>query len=301
MEVAKVKRGAVDAGAIGFTLGPRLNAAGRLESALASYQLLITNNVFDANQLAAQLNVQNRDRQTLTKKIAQEAKDIALRAGDVPFLFAAHKDFNSGVVGLAAARLCEEFYRPAIVAQIGESETKGSARSIKEFHVTEALDACADLLVRYGGLAAAAGFTIANDKVELFAERLRNYAAEKLKGQNLQPALRYDLNVQLSEWTTELTQELKLFEPCGYGNPSPVFTAHDLEVRYPQQIGAEGLHLRMQLCEGEHKMQAVAFRQGAWATNMPKRVDVLYALEWNEWNGEKRLQMNVKDIKGSGS
>jgi single-stranded-DNA-specific exonuclease len=299
MIVSGIKRGAADAGAIGFTLGPRLNAAGRLESALAAYELLITPDIFKANQLANQLNSQNRDRQVLTKEVAQKAKEIALQAGDSPFLFAAHEGFSSGVVGLAAARLCEEFYRPAAVASIGERETKGSARSIKEFHVTEAFDACKDLLVRYGGHAAAAGFTVANENVGALAERLRKYAEEKLASEDLRPALRYDLTVQPSQWNMELATMLKQFEPCGYGNPSPLFSAHDLEVKYPQAIGADGLHLKMQLADGARSVDAIAFRQAQWVQNMPKRIDVIYALELNEWQGEVRMQMNVKDIRKS--
>ncbi len=299
MIVSGIKRGAADAGGIGFTLGPRLNAAGRLESALAAYELLITTDIFKANQLANQLNGQNRERQILTKEVARQAKEIALQAGDSPFLFAAHEGFSSGVVGLAAARLCEEFYRPAAVASIGERETKGSARSIKEFHVTEAFDACKDLLVRHGGHAAAAGFTVANENVGALAERLRKYAEEKLASEDLRPALRYDLTVQPSQWNMELAAMLKQFEPCGYGNPSPLFAAHGLEVKYPQQIGADGLHLKMQLSDGTRSLEAIAFRQAQWIQNMPKHIDVIYALEMNEWQGEVRMQMNVKDIRKS--
>lgn len=300
LSMAGVKPGAVDAGTIGFTLGPRLNAAGRLESALAAYDLLMTQDHAAADDLAGKLNHQNRERQELTKQITAHASELALAKGDdTPFLFAAHESFNPGVVGLAAARLTEEFYRPAAVASIGDSETKGSARSIKEFHITEALDRCADLLIRHGGHAAAAGFTVANENVEALAERLRQVAAEELAGEDLRPALRVDMNAQPADLTLELAKELRQLEPCGYGNPAPLFSAHGLQPRYPKAIGGDGTHLKVYLFDGTRTVEAIAFRQAHWLANMPKRVDVVYALELNEWQGETRLQMNVKDIRGS--
>jgi single-stranded-DNA-specific exonuclease len=300
ISLAGVKLGAIDATAVGYTLGPRLNAAGRLESALAAYDLLMEADVFKANQLALQLNQQNRERQELTKRITAHAREAALEKDrGTPFLFAAHPSYNEGVVGLAAARLTEMYYRPAAVARVGERETKGSARSIKEFHITEALDSCAALLSRHGGHAAAAGFTLVNENVEALAERLRTVAAEKLAGVDLRPTLRVDMNIQPAALTMELAQSLKQLEPCGYGNPSPLFSAHGLEPKYPKAIGADGTHLRVYLSDGIKTVEAVAFRQAHWLKEMPRNVDVVYALELNEWNGERRLQMNVKDIRKS--
>ncbi len=300
LQAARLKAGSVDAGNIGFALGPRLNAAGRLESALAAYDLLMTTDIYRAGQLAAQLEQQNRERQELTRSITAHARQLALAADpEAAFLFAAHEEFNAGVVGLAAARLCEEFYRPAAVASIGERETRGSARSIREFHVTEALDGCAGLLVRHGGHAAAAGFTVINENVAALAENLRRCAAEKLAGEDLRPALRIDMPVQPKEITFELAQGLKQFEPCGYGNPSPVFAAYGLAPKYPKAIGGDGTHLKLFLSDGENTLEAIAFKQAHWLNNMPKQVDVVYALEINEWQGEYRLQMNVKDMRRS--
>jgi single-stranded-DNA-specific exonuclease len=299
IQLARLKPGSLDAGNIGFALGPRLNAAGRLESALAAYELLVTGDVFRAGQLASQLEGQNRERQELTKQITAHARELALAADpQADFLFAAHEGFNAGVVGLAASRLCEEFYRPAAVASIGESETRGSARSIKEFHVTEALDSCAGLLVRHGGHAAAAGFTVTNERLEELAGRLRQCAADKLGAGDLRPALRIDVQVQPKDLTFELAQWLRQFEPCGYGNPSPVFAAYGLAPKYPKAIG-DGTHLRLALTDGANTVDAIAFKQARWLNTMPGRVDVVYALEVNEWQGEYRLQMNVKDIRKS--
>lgn len=299
IQFSRLKLGSIDAGNIGFSLGPRLNASGRLESALASYELLTTTDVFKANQLAGQLEQQNRERQELTKDITKHARELALAAGsDSAFLFAAHPGFNPGVVGLAAARLVEEFYRPAAVASIGESDTKGSARSIKEFHVTQALDSCTDLLMRHGGHAAAAGFTVANEHTAELAERLRQYAAEKLAGEDLRPAQRIDANVELKEVTFELAQLLKQFEPCGYGNPAPVFAMYGVAPKGAKAIG-DGSHLRVSFSDGSRTVDGIAFKQAHWLNNLPKSVDVVFGLEINEWQGEYRLQMNVKDMRKS--
>jgi single-stranded-DNA-specific exonuclease len=300
LRIAHLRPGSIDAGNIGFALGPRLNAAGRLDSALASYELLTTNDIFRAEQLATQLEQQNRERQELTKQMTRHARQLALEAeSGSALLFAAHDSFNPGVVGLAAARLMDEFYRPVVVASIGESETRGSARSIKEFHITEALDKHAHLLVRHGGHAAAAGFTATNANVNELADGLRHYAFEKLDGEDLRPTLRVDAAIELKDVTFELAQLLKLFEPCGYGNPAPVFAMYGVEPKYPKALGSDGSHMRLAFSDGWRNVDAVAFKQAHHINNMPKRVDVVFGLEINEWRGEYRLQMNVKDMRES--
>jgi single-stranded-DNA-specific exonuclease len=300
LQISRLRPGSIDAGNIGFTLGPRLNAAGRLDSALASYELLTTSDVMRALQLAGQLEQQNRERQELTKQITSHARQLALEAeSGSAFLFAAHESFNSGVVGLAAARLMEEFYRPVAVASIGETETRGSARSIKEFHITEALDKHASLLMRHGGHAAAAGFTVANENVGELAERLRSYASEKLDGEDLRPTLRVDAAIELKDVTFELANILKQFEPCGYGNPAPVFAVYGVQPKSAKVMGADGTHMRLTLSDGWQGVEAVAFKQAHHMNDMPNRVDVVFGLEINEWRGEYRLQMNVKDLRKS--
>jgi single-stranded-DNA-specific exonuclease len=198
-----------------------------------------------------------------------------------------------------AGRLTEEFYRPAVVVELGAEESRGSARSIPEFNITAALDQCSGLLVRYGGHAAAAGFTVANDNLEALRERLKELAAEQLEGVELTPTLLIDAEVELSEmdWATQalLTQ----LEPCGYANPAPLLLSRRAIVRGARAVGAEGRHLKLTLSDGQARWGAIAFRQGQWAGQLPPRIDVVYSLEINEWRGEKRLQLNVKDLRPS--
>lgn len=290
----------VNAGHIGFMLGPRLNAAGRLKEALAAFELLTTNDPFKAGSLAQQLDMQNRERQRITRDMQTRAEEIALSDDSEAYLlFAAHQEFNSGVVGLAASRLTEKYYRPAIVASQGEEETRGSCRSIPEFHITDALDQCADLLVRHGGHAAAAGFTVKNENLPELVARLKTIAEEKLSGTDLTPTVTADAEVSLGDIRPELYEKaLKYLEPTGYGNREPSFVARNVKVKNSRVVGADGKHLKLTLeDEKGYSHDAIGFRLGEWHKSMPARVDVLFTYEPNEFNGRVNYQLNLKDLK----
>lgn len=290
----------VNAGHIGFMLGPRLNAAGRLKEALAAFELLTTNDPFKAGSLAQQLDMQNRERQRITRDMQTRAEEIALSDDSEAYLlFAAHQEFNSGVVGLAASRLTEKYYRPAIVASQGEEETRGSCRSIPEFHITDALDQCADLLVRHGGHAAAAGFTVKNENLPELVTRLKTIAEEKLSGTDLTPTVTADAEVSLGDIRPELYEKaLKYLEPTGYGNREPSFVARNVKVKNSRVVGADGKHLKLTLeDEKGYSHDAIGFRLGEWHKSMPARVDVLFTYEPNEFNGRVNYQLNLKDLK----
>jgi len=300
--VAEIKLPKVNATDIGFRLGPRLNAAGRLDEALAAYELLTTTNVFKAGQLAQQLDVQNRERQRITRDMQAQAEALALAdESDAFLLFAAHQDFNAGVVGLAASRLTETYYRPAIVAHVDTDTTRGSCRSIPEFHITDALDRCADLLVRHGGHAAAAGFTVQNDKLDELVSRLKSIAREKLGGQDLRPTLTADAEVPLTGVRPELLNALKYLEPTGYGNPDAVFVSRGVKIRHARTVGGDGKHLKAYL-EDDHGMthDAIGFRLGHLQPELPERVDIMFTYEINEFNGKINYQLNLKDVKAAG-
>jgi single-stranded-DNA-specific exonuclease len=287
---------------IGFTLGPRLNASGRLDSALASLHLLTTTDVKEAGDLSIQLNQQNTERQKLTKEIQTQAEALALEGGqDALLLFAVHPEFNHGVVGLAASRLTETYYRPAIVGHFGEETTRCSCRSIPEFHITKALDECADLLVRHGGHAAAAGFTVRNENLSALVDRLRSIAKRELDGRDLRHSMSADAEVPLSQLTFSLIEQLERLQPTGYGNPEPVFISRKVKVQGARTVGADGKHLKLSLTDGRFTFDAIGFRLGDLLPNLPPMVDVLYTFEVNEYNGRKSLQLNLKDIKAAGA
>ncbi|CAG0960929.1 Single-stranded-DNA-specific exonuclease RecJ [Anaerolineales bacterium] len=301
--VSDISLAKVNAGTIGFSLGPRLNAAGRLKEALAAYELLITKDPLRAGELAQLLNIQNRERQAITREMQAQAEAIAL--ADDPkawLLFAAHEDFNSGVIGLAASRLTDTYYRPAIVASKGEEETRGSCRSIPEFHITDALDQCADLLVRHGGHAAAAGFTVRNENLPELVARLKSIAEEKLSKSELKPTVTADMEVSLVDVRPELFEKcLRFLEPTGYGNPNAVFVARNVKVKNARAIGADAKHLKLALeDEAGYTHDAIGFRFGEWQRKMLPRVDILFTYEVNEYNGRVGYQLNLKDIREAG-
>ncbi len=287
---------------IGFILGPRLNAAGRLESALAAYNLLTTTDVRIAGELAQQLNVQNRQRQELTRKIQAEAEIIALADDpDSNLLFAVHPEFNSGVVGLAAARLVDTYYRPAVVGQVLEETTRCSCRSIPEFHITEALDQCKDLLIRHGGHAAAAGFSVRNENLYALQKQLKSLAKDKLGGRDLRQTLNADAEVPLSDLHPELLKYLQALQPTGYGNPEAVFVTRNARVTQKRAVGAEGKHLKLAVTDGHVTFDAIGFRLGHLQSELPLKVDLIYTFETNEYNGRTSLQLNLKDVKAAGT
>jgi len=296
--VAELSLARTTAGNIGFVLGPRLNAAGRLDSALAAFELLVTRDVSRAGTLALQLDAQNRERQALTRTIQEKAEQM-VREDDPQalLLFAVDPEFNSGVVGLAASRLVESFYRPAVVGQVGAETTRCSCRSIPEFHITEALDRCADLLVRHGGHAAAAGFTVTNQNLPALKARLASIAAEQLGGQMLQPTLTADREVELSDLRPELLRALEALQPTGYGNPEPIFVSRNLRVHAARTVGADQKHLKLMVTDGHIFFDAIGFRLGPLQKELPVRIDVAYTFEANEYNGRTSLQLNLKDIK----
>jgi single-stranded-DNA-specific exonuclease len=293
-----------DASNIGFGLGPRLNAAGRLDSALSAFTLLTTRDVFEAGRLAQELEAQNSQRQDMTSQIREQAAERILSENpDAVLFFAADPEFSEGVVGLAASRLVESYYRPSIIAHQGEEFTTASCRSIPEFHITRALDDCAELLVRHGGHAAAAGFTVRNEDRDELLARLMSIAEEQLGDLELLPELIIDREIQLDKldprYIPGILEDLHQLEPTGRGNPEPVFSSRNVEVRQARTVGRENKHLKLMLKAGLNTFDGIAFRQGYWAEDMPEVIDIAYRFEINEFQGRSTLQLNTKDIKES--
>ncbi len=303
-QVAGLKLDHCDASNIGFGIGPRLNAAGRLDSALTAFNLLVAQDVYDAGRLAQELEVQNRQRQDLTRQIQQQAAEKVLEEDpDAQLIFAADSEFSEGVVGLAASRLVDMYYRPAVIGHAGEAFTVASCRSIPEFHITQALDECADLLVRHGGHAAAAGFTVRNEDLPVLVRRLKAIAGEVLGGMDLRPEIHIDREILLDKLSHKyipgILEDLGQLEPTGYGNPEPVFASRGVAVRQARQVGQEGKHLKLLLSAGPHHFDGIAFRQGYWLEEMPDMIDIAYRFEINEYMGRRSLQLNIRDIKPS--
>jgi single-stranded-DNA-specific exonuclease len=296
---AVLRRG--DAEAIGFRLGPRLNAAGRIDNALLAYRLLTSQDPVETRALARQLGELNRRRQKLTQETVAAAEEQILDDHpDAHLYLAASESFLPGIVGLAASRLTENYYRPSVVVEMGEVTSRGSCRSIPEFHITEALEQCSELLIRFGGHALAAGFTVATEKLSVLRQHLQAIAAERLADMDLRPTLQVDAEIPLEEigWPTHTL--LGQMEPCGVGNPQPILLSRSVQVRNVRATGSERQHLNLVLRDGRGvSWDAIAFGRGDIADQVPGLIDVAYTLAVNEWNRENRLQLNVQDLKGA--
>ncbi len=299
LEVAGIEPGKVNSQSIGFGLGPRINAAGRLDDAILAYHLLSAKDATQAVKRATDLQHLNTQRQDITR-VAQETvrEQLEGQSEDIPLIFAADSTFEPGIVGLVAGRLVEEYFRPAIVMEQGESESRASCRSIPQFDITGALDQCADLLIRHGGHALAAGFTIANDNIPALKEKLTGLAEDTLRGQVLTPTLNIDMEIDIHALTEELVQELQQLEPCGHENPPPVFITRNVYIAEHRTVGQDGRHLKLKISRaGQPCLDAIGFGLGEWAKDMPERLDIAFQLEINEWNGRRTLQANLQDIR----
>jgi single-stranded-DNA-specific exonuclease len=302
IESAGLRPANIDSTAIAFMLAPRLNAAGRLDDAVRAYELLLAENAAEAANLAHALNETNRARQQLTKdvQLAARAQAEAEHKLDRSVLVLADAAYPSGVVGLVASRLVDELGRPVLLIERGATESRGSARSIPGVNIIEALQECAELFVRFGGHAAAAGFTIPNARLPELEARLEAIVGTALTDVDLTPELHIDTAVDLGRISWDLLAELNKLEPFGQGNPQPVLMSADVEVMDVRARGAEGQHLKLVVRRnGGEPQEAIGFRLGHLAEHLRRhrRIDIAYTLEVNEWNGERKLQLNLKDFR----
>jgi single-stranded-DNA-specific exonuclease len=283
---------------VAFQLAPRLNAAGRLESAEESLLLLLARNQAEAMPLAQSLDARNRERQKIERGIVEEV------TGTVRAKFDPGKDFaivegqllwHIGVVGIVASRVLQEFYRPTIIIGGEGDEWRGSGRSIEGFDLAAALRECDDLLVRHGGHAMAAGLSIHPDKIDALRERLNKLARLALKPENLQPPLRLDAEVGLDEMNFEILNELAHLKPTGQGNPGAQFCARNLTHARPlQRIGVDRRHVKMWVTDGTATLEAVWWNGGDKSLPVGK-FDLAFAPQINEFNGKRTVQLKVLD------
>jgi single-stranded-DNA-specific exonuclease len=297
---ASLHAGKVNSQTIGFVIGPRLNAAGRLSKASIAYELLAAASEDEARDRAYELGELNRERQELTRRMVEQAKmQLGAEQDGKCLCFIADPAFQPGVVGLVAGRLTDELYLPSVVAHQGELETRASCRSIPEFNITAALDECRDLLVRHGGHAAAAGFTVKNENLPELRRRLEAIAAEQLSKLDLAPVLKIDAELDLTELDFAICTRLGELEPHGEANPQPVFVTHAACITPDsvRTVGHEGQHLKFRARgrESGSEWDAIAFRMGELAGGLPGRVDLAYSVEMNDYSG--RPQLVIRDLR----
>ena len=293
---------ALDTGSVGFGLAPRLNAAGRLDHANTAYELLITRDKKEAEKIAASLEKTNQERQRITEKIVNESKNQIGEVNKQKILFAVGKDWPVGVVGLVAGRLSDEFARPVIIMGEKKNEIVGSGRSIPGFDITAALIESHDLLERFGGHAAACGFTIRRDRLEAFEKKMGELAASQIKDEDMIKRLFIDGEIGLSGINWELVNKLEDFEPFGEGNQPVRLVSHGLEVIDLQKVGLDGKHLRLSVKQNEKIEKIIAFGFGlTWGNKLKigDKIDAVFEVSVNEWNGHKEIQLKLVDLKMS--
>lgn len=304
MESAGVDPLRVDAGAIGYVLGPRLNAAGRLAHARLALDLLLEPDPSRAAEIALRLSALNQERQQATAAAMDLARELlADEDPATPLIFVGHAQIPAGIVGLVAGRLAEEYYRPAVVYERGEATSRASCRSIPEFDITAALRIRPDLLLRFGGHRAAAGFTAENDKLPALKEALLTHARDVLADVELLPVIDIDAQIPLHRVNGSLVQALARLAPFGEGNPEPVFLSRDLEVADVRLLGSEGSHLRLKLRDPNGQGQravwpAIAFRRGGDDVAVGDRLDVVYTFGADNLVGG--LELRVIDFARPG-
>jgi single-stranded-DNA-specific exonuclease len=300
MHASGVDTKPLTAGRVGFILAPRLNAAGRLGHAMRGVELLLARDEHEANVIARELEELNRRRQGEDQRTVERAREMvaALDLEATSGLVLAQEGWHPGVIGIAASRIVEEFGRPTILIAVDGAEGKGSGRSISAFDLHAALGETRDLLLRYGGHRAAAGLTIARDRVDEFATRFNAVARAQLDPEDLVPELHIDLEVSLDDVTPNLEALLRHLEPCGIGNPAPVLLARQVRLATPPEIvGRTGLKLR--LARNRSDFIVIGWDMGPRATelSMSQPFDVAFRLERDEWNGEWRLQGKLADFR----
>ena len=284
---------------IAFRLAPRLNAAGRLEDASLGVQLLTAADPEEAQRLALHLHENNALRQKIERDVTAQAE--AAMAEQVDFLtdrsiIVMGEDWNSGIIGLAAGKLCEKYHFPVVVLSLKDGVAVGSCRSIPGVNIYEMLATCKDLFVRFGGHEQAAGLTIEEKHVPELRRRLNLAIREQCDESCFIPTAEYDIALPLKEVSLGLIDRLSLLEPTGLGNPAPVFLSRRASVQQARPVGADGRHLKLTLCEDGAVRSGIMFGGGDWAGTGLDAVDVLYAPSANEFRGVKSAELQVKRL-----
>lgn len=294
--------GAVRAQDVAFRMAPRMNAAGRMGDATDALELLLTDDEQEALRLALQLENANRERQREQERTYREALRLLETQADVDsdhVLVLAREDWHVGVMGIVASKILERHGRPVVLLTSDGEEARGSARSVEEFDISQALEACSDTLIRYGGHALAAGVTLKTRDIHEFRTRLNGLAAEAMAARALSPRRVMDSELLLDEVDAELLEGLQALEPYGQGNPSPLFLTRGAEVLEMRAVGRDEQHLKLFVSQGDRPVDCIGFGLAhalRWLRR-GDRVDLCHTPEINEFNGVRGVQLRLEDIR----
>jgi single-stranded-DNA-specific exonuclease len=285
---------------LAFQLGPRINAAGRMEDAMLALQLLMAESREEADPFAQRLHEQNAQRQQLTAEIVREARtQVAELDSGAAVIVMGADHWPLGVLGLAASRLVEEFYRPTFIFNTEGDEWRGSARSIESFHLVDCLQDCAPLLHRFGGHAMAAGLTVLKSRFAELKECLEQYTTSRLNGDAFSRPITIEATAAFADLKPSLHHGLQMLAPFGVGNREPLLLSKEVEVVRTETFGSDRRHLRVQLRDRTASVEAIAFDKAAAASHLPtgRRIDVVYALQFDRWDGLDRIRLHLRDLR----
>jgi single-stranded-DNA-specific exonuclease len=301
VKLTRLEPSKLDTESISWVLGPRLNAAGRIDNASASYRLLTTCLPEEAHLLAIELEEKNAERQKLTSEVLDKVKENLATKMHLPLLIEGDENYPIGIIGLVAGRLVDKFYKPAIILNLGSELCQGSSRSIPEFDLVAALEECQDLLTSFGGHPLAAGFTVVRQNLAKLEERLMKLATSQLSHLDLRPKLLIDAEVPLSAFAGDTFNLIQKLSPFGPGNPQPTFLTRRVEVTEYRNFGNQGEWLKLKLKQGNMTWRATSFDSQKAQEEIPPYIDIVYNLEKSQWNGEEVLCLNLRDFAPSQS
>lgn len=283
---------------IGFVIAPRINSMGRLKHGLESLRLLCTKNKLRGIQIADAVGKVNAERQKVVEDVVEHALSIG-KENTSGILVLADEKYHEGVIGLAAAKLVEKFYKPAIVISKSKEISKASARSIPGFNIIEVIRKLDKYYLEGGGHPMAAGFSIKTEKIEIFSKKINSIAKNLLTDEILQKNLSIDCNLNFSMINFDLLKEISLLEPTGMGNKEPVFVTRGVRLLDARFVGKENKHLKLKLKQDEHIFDSIYFGGGEMYSMLSpgSDVDIVYTIESNIWNGYKNLQLKIKDVR----
>ncbi len=283
---------------LGYLIGPRLNASGRIGSAMDGLKLLATKNPSQADELANKLDGLNFERQRLTSEILNEAREKILSEKLKTLIFVTGKNWNEGVIGLVAGKLQEEFHRPVIIVTENENEVKGSARSINGLNITEVIENFSEFLIKFGGHAQAAGFSVKKGKLKKFRENIINYIQENISEELLEKTIEIDCVLNTKYLDMELAEKLLELEPFGYGNRRPVFLLEEVVVVSKRILGKGQNHMKLEIKgEGSEIKEVIMFDclEDIEKIEIDNVLDLVGHVGINEWNGLTKVQFELKD------
>jgi single-stranded-DNA-specific exonuclease len=298
---SRMKDTQIDATSVSYIIGPRINASGRIDSAEVSLRLLMSESEQEAEELARTVNRHNQKRQeieTLILKEAQEMIEKEVNFKDHRVIVLSKKGWHQGVLGIVASKLTDRFYRPTVIISLTDNLCRGSCRSIKNFHILEALLECGHLLERFGGHKHAAGLAISKDKIKLFSQAINRIAREKMALEDLYPSLDIDMELRLSDWNEELVNQLQQLQPYGQANPEPLFYTRNLRLKSEPEVLNRNT-LRFWVTDGETTYKAVGFSMGLMKEEIGESdyFDLVYTPSLDNWYDPANIQLEIKDIR----